>query len=156
MQVADRTRRLRGSELREVQQASYLLHRMAERQQAYYAACAGEFELSAAQAKVLMTLQPGETVPMRVLAQRAHSDPSNLTGLVDKLEARGALRRAPDPEGDRRVKMLQLTEDGLRLRDAFWDRLTHDAGPIAPLTPEQVRQLGALLRAALDEPEPDR
>jgi DNA-binding MarR family transcriptional regulator len=124
---------------------------MAERQQAHYAACAAEFNLTAAQSKVLMSLHPGEAVPMRVLAERVRSDPSNLTGLVDKLETRGALRRAPDP-GDRRVKTLRLTDDGRRLREAFWHRLTHDAGPIAPLTPAQVRHLRELLQAALDQP----
>ena len=138
-----------------MQQASYLLHRMAERQQAHYAACAAEFELTAAQSKVLMSLQPGEAVPMRVLAERVGSDPSNLTGLVDKLEARGGLRRMADPV-DRRVKTLQLTEDGLRLREAFWHRLTHDPGPIAPLDQAQVRQLCELLQAALDPPETTR
>lgn len=149
------TARKRGSELRDVQQASYLLHRMAERQQAYYAACSAEFELSAAQSKVLMSLRPDEAVPMRALAERVGSDPSNLTGLVDKLEARGALLRVPDPD-DRRVKTLRLTEDGQRLRDAFWQRLTNDAGPIAPLNPVQVRQLCELLQAALDGPEASR
>jgi DNA-binding MarR family transcriptional regulator len=136
-----------------MQQASYLLHRMAERQQAHYAAAAAEFDLTAAQSKVLMSLQPGEVVPMRALAERAHSDPSNLTGLVDKLEARGAVRRVPDT-ADRRVKTLQLTEQGRQLRDRFWHRLTHDPGPIAPLSSLQVRQLCELLQVALEEPEP--
>lgn len=150
--MAGPKRQLRGEELREVQQASYLLHRMAERQQAYYAACAAEFELTAAQAKVLMSLQPGEAAPMRALAERIGSDPSNLTGLIDKLEGRDVIRRVPDAV-DRRVKTLQLTDDGLGLRRAFWQRLTHDAGPIAALTPEQVRQLRELLAAALDPPD---
>jgi DNA-binding MarR family transcriptional regulator len=141
-------RRLQGDELREVQRASYLLHEMAERQRAYYAACAAELDLSAAQSKVLMSLRPDEAVPMRALADRVGSDPSNLTGLVDKLEARGALRRVPDP-ADRRVKTLRLTADGRRLRERFWHRLTHDPGPIAPLTREQVRALSELLQAAL-------
>ena len=146
-----RTRQLRGDELREVQEAGSLLFELAERQRAYYTACAAEFDLSAAQAKVLMSLRPGEAMPMRALADRVGSDPSNLTGLVDKLEARGALRRLPDP-GDRRVKTLRLTTDGRRLRERFWHRLTHDPGPIAPLTREQVRQLTELLRAALSPP----
>jgi DNA-binding MarR family transcriptional regulator len=151
MSVTGRQRQPRGAELREVQQTSYLLHRMAERQQAYYTGCAAEFGLSAAQAKVLMSLQPGESVPMRGLAERVGSDPSNLTGLVDKLETRGALCRVPDPV-DRRVKTLRLTEDGQRLRESFWHRLTNDAGPIAGLNPTQVRQLRELLQAALDPP----
>lgn len=153
--MAGQKRRLRASERREIQQASYLLHLMAERQQAYYTACAAEFELTAAQAKVLMNLQPGEPVPMRTLATRVGSDPSNLTGLVDKLERRGTLRRVAD-HADRRVKTLELTAEGRELRDAFWHRLTHDAGPIAPLNPGQVRQLRDLLEIALDEVDFER
>lgn len=143
-------RKPRGAELRDVQEASHLLHLMAERQQAYYTACAAEFGLSAAQAKVLMSLRWTDQIPMRALAERVGSDPSNLTGLVDKLERRGAVRRVPDPD-DRRVKTLELTEDGKRLSEAFWQRLTTDAGPIAPLTHAQVRQLAELLRAALGQ-----
>jgi DNA-binding MarR family transcriptional regulator len=142
-------RRLRGAELRDVQQASYLLHLMAERQQAYYVSCAAEFGLTAAQAKVLVSLKWTDRIPMRELAERVGSDPSNLTGLVDKLEARGALVRLPDL-ADRRVKTLRLTEDGKALSEAFWARLTRDPGPIAPLTHDQVRQLRDLLQAALD------
>jgi DNA-binding MarR family transcriptional regulator len=141
-------RRLRGAELRDVQQASYLLHQLAERQQAYYASCAAEFGLTAAQAKVLMNLRETERIPMRELAERVGSDPSNLTGLVDKLEARDALRREPDP-GDRRVKTLRLTKSGNELRESFWARLSSEAGPIEALTHDQVRQLLALLEAAL-------
>lgn len=89
---------------------------------------------------------------MRALAERTGSDPSNLTGLVDKLEARGTLRRAADP-ADRRVKTLKLTEDGLQLRESFWHRLTHDPGPLALLTADQVRQLAELLGAALGAPD---
>jgi DNA-binding MarR family transcriptional regulator len=136
--------------LRDVQWVSQLLYRIAEQQRLHYATCAGEFDLSAAQAKVLMSLRPAETLPMRTLADRVGSHPSNLTGLVDKLEGRGALRRLPD-SADRRVKALALTDDGRQLRDAFWRRLTNDPGPIAPLTPVQVRQLGELLEAALEQ-----
>jgi DNA-binding MarR family transcriptional regulator len=149
--VTGSPQRLTGSRLRDVQRASYLLHLMAERQHAHYAACAAEFGLTAAQAKVLMSLEPGQSLPMRTLAQRARSDPSNFTGLVDKLEARGALTREPDPS-DRRVKMLALTAAGRRLREEFWDRLTVDPGPVAPLTAAQVRQLCDILAAALEPP----
>lgn len=142
--------RLTGDQLRDVQQASYLLHRMAERQQAYYAACATDFGMSAAQAKAMVSLEPGEAVPMRTLANRLGSDPSNLTGLVDKLESRGLVRRTAGSP-DRRVKTLELTTAGERLRSEFWERLTHAAGPIEGLTPAQVRQLSVLLQAALDE-----
>lgn len=136
-----------------MQEASYLLHLMAAQQQEHYARCAAEFGMSAAQAKVLMSLQPGELLPMRALADRVRSDPSNLTGLVDKLEAHGRLQRVLDP-ADRRVKTLRLTEDGTQLRERFWHRLTHDPGPIAPLNQAQVRTLRDLLQLALSQSAP--
>lgn len=145
--------KLSGDELRDVQQASYLLHLMSERQHAHYAACAAEAGLTAVQVKLLMSLQAGEAIPMRALAERTGSDPSNLTGVVDKLQQRNALRRLPDP-GDRRVKNLALTEEGIRLREVFWHRLTTDAGPIAALTPQQTRDLITLLETALNSPPP--
>ena len=49
------------------------------------------------------------------LAETLSCDASNVTGLVDRLESRGLVRRAPSAE-DRRVKVLQLTPTGARLR----------------------------------------
>lgn len=134
--------------LRRVQETAWLLLAMAERLQQHFAARAVEFGLSAAQAKVLVALQPGESAPMRALAVRLEYDPSNLTGLVDRLEARGTVERRPDP-ADRRVKALVLTEAGERTRQDFQRRLTRDAGPLARLSPSQIDELRALLQVAL-------
>jgi DNA-binding MarR family transcriptional regulator len=60
--------------------------------------------------------------------------------LVDRLERRGAVERRPD-SGDRRVKALVLTPEGLRLRETFWRGLTADPGPLAPLDIESLRTL---------------
>jgi DNA-binding MarR family transcriptional regulator len=92
----------------------------------------------------LLTLQPGEAVPMRSLAARLDYDASNLSVLVDRLERRGAVERRPDP-GDRRVKALALTAEGERLRAAFWRDLTEDPGALAPLADADLRALTALL-----------
>lgn len=116
----------------------------------HYGSRAAEFGLSASQAKVLVSLQPEEAVPMRALAKRLRYDASNLTGLVDKLEERGALERRPDPT-DRRVKALVLTEEGRRLREAFWGRLVGNGGPFGSLDGSQLRDLRNLLRLAFDE-----
>jgi DNA-binding MarR family transcriptional regulator len=120
--------------------------RMTARLQANFAAIAAEAGLTATQAKLLMQLRPSEALPMRVLAERLEYDPSNLTGVADKLEHRGAVRRRPDP-GDRRVKGLVITAEGVRLRDAFWRRLVGDPGPLGHLTRAQLTRL----RDALDE-----
>jgi DNA-binding MarR family transcriptional regulator len=140
--------------LRLVQEAAGLVLGLAGRLQDNYADHAAHLGLSAGQTKVLMALRPGESVPMRTLADRIHSDPSNLTGLVDKLEARGALVRLPD-RTDRRIKALVLTDRGEQLRAAFWERLSSDAGPLAHLSGTELASLRDALRPALDAPAAD-
>jgi DNA-binding MarR family transcriptional regulator len=108
---------------------------------AAHAAAAG---LSTAQVNALLTLKPGEAVPMRSLAARLDYDASNLSVLVDRLERRGVLERRPDP-GDRRVKALALTPEGERLRAVFWRDLIEDQGPLAPLADSDLQALSDLL-----------
>lgn len=97
---------------------------------------------------MLIALRPDQPVPQRALADQLGFDPSNLTGLIDKLEALGAVQRRPG-EADRRIKMVVLTEVGQRTRDDFWGRLTNDTGPLAGLTTPQVRELRDRLADAL-------
>lgn len=114
-----------------------------------YAAHAAKLGLTAAQSKVLMALRPDDEVPMRALADRIRLDPSNLTGLIDKLERRGLVQRVPDTV-DRRVKVLVLTEEGTGLRRAFLGLLTSSAGPLEHLSPAQLNKLAEALRPAVE------
>ena len=58
-----------------------------------------------------MHLEPDEPLPMSALAGALQCDNSNVTGIVDRLEAAGlAERRAA--ERDRRVKTVVLTPHG--------------------------------------------
>ena len=41
------------------------------------------------QAMAIGTLKPGEPLPMSALAEALHCDNSNITGIVDRLEAAG-------------------------------------------------------------------
>src|SRR6185503_5259512 len=72
---------------------------------------ASEFDLSPAQCHVLHLLEPKEPIPMGRLADALSCDASNVTGLVDRLESRGLIRRQPSAE-DRRIKVLELTAEG--------------------------------------------
>lgn len=139
--------------LRVVQEAAYLALALAQRLQDNYAHHAAELGLTAAQAKVLLALQPDQPVSQRALADQLGYDPSNLTGLIDKLEARGEVRRRPDHR-DRRVKTLLMTAAGTQTRTAFWTALTSDSGPLAHLTAGQARALRDRLTEALAT-EPD-
>ena len=73
--------------------------------------------LSAAKFDVLLQLvKAGEPLPLRLLAEGQHCVPSNMTTLIDRLEADGLVRRVDDP-ADRRSKRAQLTPEGeLRAR----------------------------------------
>lgn len=74
-----------------------------------FAAAAARHGLTSTQAKVLAQLRG--PVPMRGLAALLVCDASNVTGIVDRLEARGLVRREPDP-ADRRVKNVEATDEG--------------------------------------------
>ena len=72
-----------------------------------------ELDLTGPQAQLLRQLD--EPLPMAGAAERLHCDPSNITGIVDRLERRGLVQRNSAP-GDRRVKELELTAEGRRMK----------------------------------------
>src|ERR1700712_5586367 len=103
---------------------------------------AAELELSPAQCHVLHLIEPGRPMPMGQLAETLACDASNVTGLVDRLESRGLVRRSPSAE-DRRVKVLDLTPTGSRLRTLLLERMTT---PPATLRRLSVREQQTLVR----------
>src|SRR5437764_13374230 len=94
---------------------------------------ASKFELSPAQCHVLHLIEPDRPIPMGRLAEALACDASNVTGLVDRLESRGLVRRQPCAD-DRRVKSLELTPAGVRLRSTVVERITHPPYSLAPLS----------------------
>jgi len=131
-----------------VQEVAGLWVEMQARLQEHFAALAAEQSLSAIQAKVLIQLDEDGAVTMRALASRLQYDPSNLTGVIDRLEELGLLKRRPDAR-DRRVKGIVLTASGHSLRAAFWQRLISDVGPLGTLSAGDLAALRSLLRRAL-------
>ena len=101
-------------------------------------------DLSAVQCHVLHLIEPGRPLPMRRLAETLSCDASNVTGLVDRLEARGLVeRRASDQ--DRRVKVLVLTPAGARFRTALLKRISGEPQPITRLSQADRRALVRIL-----------
>ncbi len=68
--------------------------------------------LSTAQLDVLRRLRHHGPTPMRRLAEQMNCEASNLTGLVDRLETGGLVERQIPTRGDRRVRLLALTDEG--------------------------------------------
>jgi DNA-binding MarR family transcriptional regulator len=56
-------------------------------------------------------VEAGDSLPLGQLAERLACVKSNVTQLVDRLEADGFVMRAPDP-GDRRSRLAVITEQG--------------------------------------------
>jgi DNA-binding MarR family transcriptional regulator len=109
-----------------------------------YEAAATAHELSGAQAR-LLALVVTEPRPMSRLALGLHCEPSNVTGLVDRLEKRGLVTRRTDPQ-DRRVKLIAPTEAGRELSARVWANLTFAAEPLKELEHAERLQLRDLLR----------
>jgi len=70
--------------------------------------------------------------------------------LIDRLESRGLVRRQPSP-GDRRVKVLLLTQTGARVRAQLLRQMTGASHPLSRLTLAQRRSLVKILEALVDE-----
>ena len=127
-----------------------LLLRFFFSQRADLPALAAEFELSPAQCHVLHLIEPGRTMAMGQLAETLACDASNVTGLVDRLESRGLVRRQPSPD-DRRLKVLKLTPSGARLRAVVLQRMTVPPEPLTRLSEEEQRTLVKILRHLLEK-----
>ncbi len=111
-------------------------------------AVAAEFGLTPPQMFALRALDPETPMPMRDLAAQLHCDSSNVTGLVDGLEAHGLVERRPAAH-DRRVRMLVVTERGERGRERLHE-VIHEVPPaLASLGESDQRALRDILRRAL-------
>lgn len=114
----------------------------------YEEAAAGH-TLTGAQARLLSLLSL-EPLPMRKLAQRLKCEPSNVTGIVDRLESRGLVERRPDPT-DRRVKLAAATAEGRRVARSLRDSLRFAREPLAGLSEGERVALRDALRRMLSE-----
>jgi len=84
--------------------------------------------------------------PAGKLAEHLSITPGAMTSRLDKLEARGLVRRVPDGE-DRRVLQIELTDEGDRLwSEAVGVQAEKERLIAAALDEDEKEQLNALLR----------
>ncbi len=113
-----------------------------------YEEAAAKHALTGAQAGVLGLLSV-EPLPMRRIARKLKCEPSNVTGIIDRLEARGLVERRPDP-ADRRVKLAAPTEEGTRTARSLRDSLDFAREPLAGLSRDERVSLRDMLRRMVD------
>ena len=108
-----------------------------------------ELGLTFAQAHALRLLDPERPLAMSALAQLLVCDASNVTGIADRLEARGYVERQ-SAGTDRRVKMLALTPTGAEVRDRVLELMSEPPAAIAALSDKDQRALRDILRRAAE------
>ena len=113
-----------------------------------YEEAASARSLTGAQAKVLALLRRGP-MPMRQIAQTLSCEPSNITGIVDRLELRGLVARQADPD-DRRIKRVATTEAGRAASEELRESLNFARAPLAALEPAEREQLRDLLQRIVE------
>jgi DNA-binding MarR family transcriptional regulator len=102
---------------------------------------AKEFDLTLTQLDAIKNL--GEPCSQRELAEHLHFDASNVTDIVDRLEARGLVTRTVDPS-DRRIRRVVPTAEGEAVRRKLFERAVAEA-PINSLTAAEMTKLRDLL-----------
>lgn len=84
--------------------------------------------------------------PMNSLRKIYNCDASNITGIIDGLEQKTLVTRFEDP-ADRRLKMVQLTPDGLKVRKAIIKQMmSHNSPLLSRLNADELVTFVSLLQ----------
>jgi DNA-binding MarR family transcriptional regulator len=101
----------------------------------------GAGDLSLQQLTVLNLVRT-EGITLAELARRTMVAPTVITGIVDRLERQGLIRREPDPR-DRRVNRLVLTDRGVEVSVAVEKSLAAEvAMQMSDFTDDELKDLG--------------
>ncbi len=78
----------------------------------------GISEFNGAQGRILFVLWETDDIPISMLSERTGLAKTTLTSMLDRLERSGHIRRLPDPD-DRRAVRICLTESAEDLREKY-------------------------------------
>lgn len=78
----------------------------------------GISEFNGAQGRILFVLWETDDIPISILSERTGLAKTTLTSMLDRLERSGHIRRVPDPD-DRRAVRICLTESAEDLREKY-------------------------------------
>lgn len=86
---------------------------------------------------VLLALDGEPVRSQSALAEAIHADKTRIIGVLDDLQERALIERTPDPR-DRRVRLLSITPEGRRLRNAAQRGIQRsEERLLARLTPQE-------------------
>jgi DNA-binding MarR family transcriptional regulator len=105
------------------------------------------------QAFALCLLEPYQPVPMNSLSTYLSCEPSNITGVVDRL-VEGSFIERKESDTDRRVKTITLTKEGLALRETLLRIATESRFPnLENMSSVEIEKLTHLLEKAMAAPK---
>ncbi|MFO7752949.1 MAG: MarR family transcriptional regulator [Desulfobacteraceae bacterium] len=100
-----------------------------------------KYDLTLSQSGVVRNLMISGPLSSAELSRKLYVTPSNITGVIDRLEKKGLVERIRAKE-DRRVNLISLTEKGKEigrsLPDPFEKKIRHN---FTKLNPEEVNYL---------------
>ena len=108
-----------------------------------------KFSLTAPQSGVMRSLNARGAISSADLSRELCVTPSNITGIIDRLEKKGLVSRIRK-EDDRRVVLISLTESGATLAERLPDPIeTRLISALSGLKPGKIREMRDALSTVL-------
>lgn len=108
-----------------------------------------QYGITAPQSGVLRNLYKCGPLSSARLSRKLHVTPSNITGIIDRLERKGMVKRIRE-QRDRRVVLITLTESGEALSRTLPDPIEKKLiSGLAYLEPDAIQQLGRAMNEIL-------
>lgn len=109
-----------------------------------------QFGLTGQQSLVLHLLLNNGSMSSADLSRLMYVTPSNMTGIIDRLERKDLIKRVRK-EGDRRVALITLTENGMKLSEDIPDPIEQKIiNELADLEADHVQLLAMAMNKILD------
>ena len=107
------------------------------------------YGITGRQCNILRSLYINGPTSSADLSRRLYVTPSNITGIIDRLEKKGFVSRVKK-EGDRRIALITLTESGAELSRSIPDSIENKMiSELADLDTEHVKFLAMAMKQIL-------
>ena len=148
--MATSSPRTRGNAVKLESLPGHYIRRLQQIAVALYLQETEALQLTPVQYAILQSIHNQPSIDQRTLARTIGLDTSTLAGVVDRLEARGLLRRNTTPE-DRRVRRITITPEGSDLLVQAIPAIRRaQTRMLAPLPPEERTEFMRMLRVLVN------
>jgi DNA-binding MarR family transcriptional regulator len=109
-----------------------------------------QYGLTGPQSSVLRNLVIDGPMSSADLSRMLYVTPSNITGIIDRLEIKGLVKRIKK-QGDRRVALITLTESGQQLGRSIPDPIINlFISELSDLEPEHLKSIAGAMNQVLN------